>query len=55
MIYIGLQVKPQNDSQVNVRSKLEATSKTMLGPRPGDSQVKVKVKVKTNESQNSLG
>ena len=32
------------DSQVNVWSKFDATSKSVLSTRPGDSQVKVKVK-----------
>ena len=32
------------DFQVNVRSKFEVTSKSVLSTRPGDSQVKVKVK-----------
>jgi len=41
------------DSKVNVRLKFEATSKSMLVTRPGDS--KVKVKVKANKSQSSLG
>jgi len=38
-----------NGSRVNVRSKLEAASKSMFGLSPEDSQVKVKVKVKVKK------
>ena len=35
-----------NGSRVNIQSKLEVASQSMLGPNSKDSQVKVKVKVK---------